>query len=327
MRKHTSLFLVLLLLSGLIVGSAFAQEATQEATLPSGSDMTPEATMASGTDMTTGTGMVTCDSDLILSLYIAERYFGFGTLRDQMTTSGSLDLDNVDKGQYAPLFDSMMGMNRSSSMMSSAQMSSMSNMMGMSDAEMQSQMQGSMPAGTDMSGMSMLQSSSMMDESGDCASLRAELRRFYTALAWQDLMGSSTSAEATAEAGASADMVNLTGVFSGPAEVPGPGDADAVGTATVSLDTMNSMVCYSIAISSVELPATAAHIHQAPVGQSGPPVVPLDVLPDASGNASSCVTADPAIVADMAVNPQNYYVNVHNSLFPDGAARAQLGGM
>ena len=33
---------------------------------------------------------------------------------------------------------------------------------------------------------------------------------------------------------------------------------------------------------------------------------------------------DPAILADIAAHPENYYVNLHNSRFPGGAARGQL---
>jgi hypothetical protein len=34
--------------------------------------------------------------------------------------------------------------------------------------------------------------------------------------------------------------------------------------------------------------------------------------------------ADPELVADIAANPSEYYVNVHNKPYPAGAIRGQL---
>lgn len=168
----------------------------------------------------TGT-MVTCDSDLILSLYVAERYFGFAGVMDMMMdnstdTSTMVDLNSLDKGQYAPLFTSLMGMMDQNMMMpnstmTQSQMQSMSSMMTMSDADMMSQMQIVLPAGTDMSSMSTLTSAPMMGEDASCTMLRMQLNRFYTILAFQDMqtgmgMNSETGVEATSEATLEATM-------------------------------------------------------------------------------------------------------------------------
>ena len=43
-------------------------------------------------------------------------------------------------------------------------------------------------------------------------------------------------------------------------------------------------------------------------------------------SASGCTTGvDPALVKDIRKNPENYYVNVHSSVFQPGAIRGQLG--
>lgn len=81
------------------------------------------------------------------------------------------------------------------------------------------------------------------------------------------------------------------------------------------------MVCYSIAVSNIA-PATAAHIHDAPAGQTGPVVVTL--APPADGSSEGCVAADRTLIKDVRKNPSEYYVNVHNADFPAGALRGQL---
>ena len=114
----------------------------------------------------------------------------------------------------------------------------------------------------------------------------------------------------------------LTTTLSGPAEVP-PGDPDASGTATITLNYGQGEVCWEIMVSNITLPAAAAHIHVAPVGVAGPIVIPLSP-PDASGFSSGCTTADRALIKNIIQHPEEYYVNVHNTNFPTGAARGQL---
>ena len=119
-------------------------------------------------------------------------------------------------------------------------------------------------------------------------------------------------------------MTMLMGTFSGGTEVPGPGDTDGAGTAKLKVDTAKNEVCYDEAVTNITLPAAASHIHKGAAGASGPVVVPFPTPPGADGKASACATADAAVIADIAANPANYYVNVHTSDFPNGAIRAQL---
>ena len=59
------------------------------------------------------------------------------------------------------------------------------------------------------------------------------------------------------------------------------------------------------------------------VGVAGPVVV---TLPTPIFNSEiDCVDIDPAVYADIAANPSNFYVNVHTEAFPNGALRGQLG--
>ena len=125
---------------------------------------------------------------------------------------------------------------------------------------------------------------------------------------------------ATADAGSAPRVAPLAGDW----EVPGPGDPDGTGSATVTLNAGLQKVCWSINASDITLPAAAAHIHEGAVGVAGPVVVTLSP-PDASGTSSGCRSGvDRGLIEDITENQQDYYVNVHTSDFPDGAIRGQL---
>jgi hypothetical protein len=125
-------------------------------------------------------------------------------------------------------------------------------------------------------------------------------------------------------AAADASGRKFTTELTGAAEVPGPGDPDGSGSATLRLNPGLEQVCWQIAVSDVE-PITAAHIHVGASDVAGPVVVPLfPPLPDAEGSSSGCISADRELILDILRNPENYYVNVHNAEFPAGALRGQL---
>lgn len=108
----------------------------------------------------------------------------------------------------------------------------------------------------------------------------------------------------------------------GSEEVPGPGDTDGYGVTRVKVNTDNNDVCVRIRVFDIQT-ATAAHIHKAKVGEAGPVVVTLPT-PDSEGKARGCAVVDDAVANDLANNPSNYYVNIHNQEFPNGAVRGQL---
>lgn len=105
-------------------------------------------------------------------------------------------------------------------------------------------------------------------------------------------------------------------------EVPGPGDQDGYGTAKVSVNKASNNVCINMHVGNIAT-ATAAHIHKAPMGASGPVVLPLPT-PNVQGMAQGCMQVDPALAQEMRNNPEQFYVNVHNSEYPNGAIRGQL---
>ena len=110
--------------------------------------------------------------------------------------------------------------------------------------------------------------------------------------------------------------------MTGAAEIPGPGDPDGSGTASITINPGQARLCYELTVTGIAT-ATAAHVHVAPVGVAGPIVVPLD--PPADGDSSGCVEIDRSLADAIRKAPQTYYVNVHNADFPAGAIRGQLG--
>jgi CHRD domain len=116
--------------------------------------------------------------------------------------------------------------------------------------------------------------------------------------------------------------------LTGAAEVPGPGDADASGTAFITLNQGQGEVCFELSWAGIDGTVVAAHIHVGPAGVAGPVVVPLLVGVALSGtdSASGCVSGvSEELLKAIRHDPENYYVNVHSSVFPAGAVRGQLG--
>jgi hypothetical protein len=143
------------------------------------------------------------------------------------------------------------------------------------------------------------------------------MRTFAICLAAGLLMAVTVTAVAVADDGGRPLATTLTGA----AEIPGPGDPDGSGTASIRLNPGQGEVCFELTVSGMA-PATAAHIHVGPAGVAGPVVVGL--APPTSGTSSGCVSADPALIKAIIQNPEQYYVNVHNADFPAGAVRGQL---
>ena len=114
----------------------------------------------------------------------------------------------------------------------------------------------------------------------------------------------------------------LTTTLTGAAEVPGPGDTDGTGTASITLNHGKGEVCYELTVDKIAA-ANAAHIHEGAVDKAGPPISNLTA--PTNGSSKGCVALDKDKIKLIIQSPENYYVNVHNAEFPDGAVRGQLG--
>lgn len=114
-------------------------------------------------------------------------------------------------------------------------------------------------------------------------------------------------------------------VLTGDREVPGPGDPNGLGRALVSPRPAGGTVCVDIRYRNIVKP-TGAHIHEGAPTEAGPVVVDFTPLLATSerGTIKGCVAVDPGLAKDIAQNPSDYYVNVHNTGYPAGAIRGQL---
>ena len=129
--------------------------------------------------------------------------------------------------------------------------------------------------------------------------------------------------------------VVLTATLAGKEEVPGPGDPQGRGQATITLNAAAGRICYAVSVADLTAPPLAAHIHLAPRGYAGPVVARLHPPPGQTSTSHGCVTiadvpraTSPAdlqgLAAAISAHPYAFYVNVHTRDFPLGAVRGQL---
>lgn len=122
---------------------------------------------------------------------------------------------------------------------------------------------------------------------------------------------------------AAAQVAALHSTMLGANEIPGPGDPNASGSATVMLDSTTGKVCYAIKVTGISSPLTAGHIHVGAADVAGPVVIPLP-LTGGPRLFGGCTTADKTLIQAIIDNPSGYYTNVHNAPFPKGVIRGQL---
>ncbi|MEP6978893.1 MAG: CHRD domain-containing protein [Thermoleophilia bacterium] len=101
-------------------------------------------------------------------------------------------------------------------------------------------------------------------------------------------------------------------------EVP-KGSKTAHGIVNLNLKSGAGKVCWTFTLVGVAKPL-AAHIHKGRAGVSGPVFIPLGSKYTAKG----CVSAPKKMIDAVESNPNGFYVNVHNSKYPNGVVRGQL---
>ena len=101
-------------------------------------------------------------------------------------------------------------------------------------------------------------------------------------------------------------------------EVP-KGSPTAHGIVNLTLSASKGTVCWTFELAGVKRPLYA-HIHKGRAGTSGNVFIPLG----ATYKAKGCQKARKAMIEAVESNPNGYYVNVHNTKYPNGAVRGQL---
>jgi len=106
-------------------------------------------------------------------------------------------------------------------------------------------------------------------------------------------------------------------------------DMDGRGTAHVVVNVVQGRVCWNLTNLQNLDPLIAAHIHQAPRTAAGPIRIaffhfgePVDL--EGCTEGSQAFPFDRARLRDVIQHPENYYVNIHSTVFPGGAIRGQL---
>jgi hypothetical protein len=103
------------------------------------------------------------------------------------------------------------------------------------------------------------------------------------------------------------------------------GDPDAIAHVVLVVNPNTDKVCFVAAWSDIDGTVAAAHIHPAPAGVPGPVAVPLfSGAFDGTDMTRGCVSAN-GLAGAILANPSGYYINIHSSVYPPGAVRAQLG--
>ncbi len=119
-----------------------------------------------------------------------------------------------------------------------------------------------------------------------------------------------------------ARVITMVASLLGKNEVPNAGDANGGGTAILTLDPSRDTISYTIAVAGLQGTITMAHIHMGAAGASGPVVVPF--MAPVQGSITGSITVSNSLFYSIKQNPAGFYVNVHTSSFPGGAARGQL---
>lgn len=156
------------------------------------------------------------------------------------------------------------------------------------------------------------------------------VRRVVTIPILVAAIGLATASSAGAAGGTATYSVTLSGAQAVCPIAPGTCGGPGTGTATVGIYVRPGAVCYYIQTQNVAVPLTSARIHRGATGVVGPAVVPLFVgavntptvgLPDGTTCTEGVASG---LLRDINKKPQNYYVQVNNVPFPNGALRGQL---
>lgn len=129
------------------------------------------------------------------------------------------------------------------------------------------------------------------------------------------VFGACTTAQTTA-----GNTASLTSRLSGASEVP-PTQSNAKGNLQATLDKNTRMLTWTLSVSGLSGPPTAAHFHgPAAAGENAGVAVPIAVSGQPTDNGAVTLTA--AQMDDLLAG--RWYVNVHTAANPNGEVRGQI---
>jgi CHRD domain len=132
------------------------------------------------------------------------------------------------------------------------------------------------------------------------------------------LLGLATLAVAVTGGAAMSPVVSAK--LSGKNEAPAKGDPDGAGLVILHLNAKKGTACWEFkAVRRIGTPQ-AAHIHKGRKGKAGPVYVPLG----GAYRAKGCQKASRRAIEAIETRPNDFYVNIHNARYPNGALRGQL---
>jgi hypothetical protein len=131
--------------------------------------------------------------------------------------------------------------------------------------------------------------------------------------------GATGSTTTTLAVGTTSTTVAAGIALTGAAVVPGPGDPDGSGTATVRVDTDHNEVCVTLTVAKID-PAVRVVLRRAKAGEAGEQVAAMK--PPTS--TPVCAATDAIVVADLQAAPGDFALVVVNETHPNGALRGQL---
>ena len=278
---------------------------------------------------------IVCSSDVIVMLYIAERYFDFGTVHDMVMQNDSdvLDLARYDRGQFASSFTSMMNTmeemrdEMTDMAMEEARINDLADMTMMSDEEFSVMTLENM-VDMEMSDMTtILTPATLEDESEECSALRNELNRFFQAVMYHDLsMDMTDMVEPDATATKASDMeatptetveATATEIMEAtPTETVEPTATEAMeATATETVEPTSTQTSTGTGAGQDDSAMTVSYT--APM--SGPQA--------ATGPGDSDATGTAIITINETSNEICWDISVMNAKLPATAAHIHLGAI
>ena len=152
------------------------------------------AVSAQDTGQTTAQGDIACDADLMLNLFVANRFFGFHQFQTDLADRGVdpaqiVDLNRFNRGQFDPLFQGVESMQGETGMglpFTEEQRTAILDILALDEATFQTEFRNRVPMTGDAGTIIELAPGVMAGEAPECAHLRSSLNRFWTALAIED---------------------------------------------------------------------------------------------------------------------------------------------